>query len=269
MTWHVDTHVWEAYAGGRLEPATEASVDAHVVSCPSCRTAASSYVEPAVLESVWPSVSVRIARPVLPAWLRPLRRVGVPDDDLVLLSAASLLAPWAIAVASALSCAMVTGLLTRYQDIAFLLLAPLIPVLAVVATYDSTDPLREVSTVTAYSKLRLALLRTVAALAVAVPVTMAVGLLIPGLEPLAFQWLLPALGLTLTALVLLTRFTAWIAGGAVAGAWTVAVVALGRLHEVDVLTAPAVQAGFAAVAAVLAAVVLIRTSTLRLPGGAS
>jgi hypothetical protein len=267
MTWHVDAQVWEAYAAGRLDPAAEASVDAHVVRCATCRQTARVQVEPVTLDAVWPAVSNRIARPVLPPWLRPLRSLGVRDDDLVVLSAATLLVPWAIAVGTALACAMLTGLTTRYQDTAFLLLAPLIPVLAVVAAYDSTDPLRDVSTPTPYSKVRLALLRTVAALAVAVPATMAVGLLIPGLEPLAFQWLLPALGLTWSALVLLTWLNAPTAGGVVSLAWASAVLTLGRVHEVGILTVPVAQAGFAAAAAVLVVLFLIRTSTLRLAGG--
>lgn len=268
MTWHVDTQVWEAYALGGLDPAAEASVDAHVVSCSTCREAARAHVELAALDAVWPTVSGRIARPVLPPWLRPLRRLGVPDDDLVVLSAASLLVPWAIAVGTALACAMLTGLMPRFQGTTFLLLAPLIPVLAVVAAYDSTDPLREVSTPTPYSKARLALLRTVAALVVAIPATMAIGLLVPGLEPLAFRWLLPALGLTLATLVLLTWLTAEAAGGLVCVTWVFAVATVGRIHEVDVLTTATVQTGFAVAAAVLAAVFLIRTSTLRLQGGA-
>jgi hypothetical protein len=204
MAWHVEMQVWEEYALGGLDPVTKASVDAHVVSCATCREAAKEHVEPVTLEAVWPSVRDRIAQPVLPPWLRPLRRVGVPDDDLVVLSAASLLVPWAMAVGAALACALLAGLTPRYQDSTFLLLAPLIPVLAVVAAHDSTDPLREVSGPTPYTKVRLALLRTVAALVVAVPATMMIGLLIPGLGPLAFRWLLPALGLTLAALVLLT-----------------------------------------------------------------
>jgi hypothetical protein len=267
MTWHVDVQVWEAYAAGRLDPAAGASVDAHVVSCPTCRAAAKGHVEPVTLEAVWPAVSARIARPVLPPWLRPLRRLGVPDEALVVLSVASLLVPWTIAVGTALACAMLAGLTPRYQDTTFLLLAPLVPVLAVVAAYDSTDPLRDLTAPTPYSKVRLALLRTVAALAVAVPATMAVGLLIPGLEPLAFQWLLPALGLTLSALVLLTWLTAPSAGGIVSLAWAAAVLTLSRADGVAILTAPGVQAGFAAGAAVLVALFVIRTSTLRLPGG--
>jgi hypothetical protein len=204
---------------------------------------------------------------VLPPWLRPLRRLGVPDDDLVVLLSASLMVPWALAVGAALACAMLAGLMPRYQATSFLLFAPLIPVLAVVAAYDSTDPLREVSAPTPYSKVRLALLRTVAALVVSVPATMAIGLLIPGLEPLAFRWLLPALGLTLAALVLLTWLTAEAAGGAVCAAWVAAVTTVGRTHEVDVLVTAGAQTGFAVAAAVLAAVFLIRTSTLRMPGG--
>jgi hypothetical protein len=267
MTWHVDGRLWETYAVGGLDPAAEASVDAHVVRCATCRESAKAYVEPVALDAVWPTVSHRIARPVLPRWLGALRRLGVPDDDLVILSTASLLVPWATAVGAALACAMLTGFAPRYQESTFLLIAPVIPVLAVVASYDSTDSLREVAVPTPYSKFRLALLRTVAALAVAVPATMAIGLLVPGLEPLAFRWLLPALGLTLAALVLLTWLTAWVTGGVVCAAWVAVVATVGRADEVDALTTTTAQAGFAVAAAALAVVFLIRTSTLRLLGG--
>ena len=30
MSWHLEQHTWEAYAAGRLDPAAEASVEAHV-----------------------------------------------------------------------------------------------------------------------------------------------------------------------------------------------------------------------------------------------
>ncbi len=109
-----------------------------------------------------------------------MRRLGVAPDDVVVVSAAdAFLVPWAVAVGFAVVSACVVGLAglgPASRDAAFLALAPLVPVLAVVASYDALDPLREVMAPTPYSKLRLALLRATAALAVAVPATMAIGL---------------------------------------------------------------------------------------------
>ena len=129
-----------------------------------------------------------------------MRRLGVAADDAVVVSAAdSFLVPWAVAVGFAVAVRLrrrAGGSGPGQPDAAFLALAPLVPVLAVVASYDALDPLREVVAATPYSKLRLALLRATAALAVAVPATMAIGLVVPNMEDLALAWLAPSLGLT-------------------------------------------------------------------------
>jgi hypothetical protein len=158
------------------------------------------------------------------------------------------------------------GLSPANQDAAFLALAPLVPVLAVAMAYDALDPLREVCLATPYSKLRLALLRATATLAVAVPATLAVGL-VPGMHDLAFAWLLPSLGLTTGLLVLLTWFEAPLAGSLVTGSWLALVLGLRSGWDVQALASPAAQLSCVALALVLAALLLVRTSTLRLQGG--
>ncbi len=270
MSWHLEEHTWEAYAAGRLDPAAEASVEAHVTGCAQCRGAARSVVPPAATTAVWHAVRATVAEPVLPAPLRALRRLGAPTHDLVVVSAAdSLLLPWAAAVGSALLAACLVGLAglsPLNQDTAFLALAPLVPVLAVAMAYDALDPLREVCLVTPYSKLRLALLRTTATLAVAVPATLAVGLVVPGMQDLAFAWLLPSLGLTTGVLVLLTWLEAPVAGAVVAGTWVALVAVLRTGWDVLVLTSSSAQLACVAGALVLGTVLLARTSTLRLQG---
>lgn len=271
MSWHVEQHTWEAYSAGRLDPVTEASVDAHVTGCAHCRDAARMIASPAQVAAVWDSVRTAIADPVLPAPLRLLCRMGVPENDLVLVSAAdSLLVPWAATVGFALLTACLvglTGLSAANQDAAFLGLAPLVPVLAVALAYDALDPLREICLPTAYSKLRLALLRAMATLAVAVPATLAIGLVVPDMQDLALSWLLPSLGLTTAVLVLLTWLEAPYAGALVGGSWVAVVVVLRSGWDVLVLTEPSAQVSCTALALLAAAVLLVRTSTLRLQGG--
>jgi hypothetical protein len=271
MSWHVDAPVWEAYAAGRLDPAAELSLESHLTGCPDCRAAARSQVAPAAVDDVWSRVRLTISAPARPLPQRAMRRLGIPADDVVVVSAAdSLMVPWAVAVGFALVSACVVGLAGLGQanrDVVFLALVPLVPVLAVVASYDALDPLREVVAATPYSKLRLALLRATAALAVAVPATMAIGFVVPHMEDLALAWLSPSLGLTLTALVLLTWFEAWVTGGLVASAWVTVVALLRTGDQVDSLAAPVVQVAFLVAAGGLALALVLRTSTLRLQGG--
>lgn len=271
MTWHIDAPVWEAYAAGRLEPAAELSVESHLVGCPECRSAARSQVPAQTVEAVWSGVRVTISAPNPSLPQRVMQRLGVAPDDAVVISAAdAFMVPWAVAVGFAVVSACVVGLAglgPASRDAAFLALAPLVPVLAVVTSYDALDPLRELMAPTPYSKLRLALLRAAAALAVAVPATMAIGFVVPHMDDLALAWLAPALGLTVGALVLLTWFEAWVTGVLVASVWVTVVALLRAGDQVDALTTPVGQVAFVVGAAGLVLALVLRTSTLRLPGG--
>lgn len=271
MSWHVEHWVWEAYVAGRLDAAAESSLEAHVVDCPRCRADARSHVAPAVTEAVWQGVRTTISAPPISAPLRLARRLGADPGDLVVVSAASsLLLSWAVAVGFAVLAACLVGLLGLHpadRNAAFLTLAPLVPLLAIVASYEAFDPLREMTLSTPYDKLRLALLRATAALVVALPATLVIGRVIPGLEDLAFVWLLPSLGLAVGALALFTWLEAGIAGALVASLWVLVVVALRARGDVALLASPSAQLGFLALAAVLGVLLVLRTSTLRLPGG--
>ncbi|MGW6282544.1 hypothetical protein [Kribbella sp. NPDC055071] len=268
--WHVAPELWEGYAAGALDPAAELSVETHVMSCSQCRAMAGSYVVPDIQETVWRSVQQSVSAPKVAFPLRWLRRLGVPDHELVVLGAAdAVMLPWITAVGAALACAIVSGLSGLRYEMAFLVLAPLVPVLSVVAAFDATKSLREVSAPTPYSKLRLALLRTSFALAFAVPVTMAIGLLIPNLQSLAFAWLLPGLGLTASALVLLTWLRPWIVGGVVSALWGSAAAAASGFDRTDLITGIGSQLGFVLAALALGLIFTVRTTSWRLLGGDS
>lgn len=260
-SWHVPADVWSAYSEGRSSSALDASVEAHVVGCATCRAAARAYapVDPGV---VFRAVQAVVTRPRVPLALRWLRRLGVPEHELVLLGAAdAVMLPWVTAVAAALVCALVSGLSGDRLEPAFLGLAPLVPVLSVVAAFEATEQLREVSAPTPYSALRLALVRVSAALTVALPLTAAVGLLVPGLGDLAFSWLLPGLGLSAGALVLLTWLPVRVVALVLPLAWGAGVVATASAGRVQVLAATGPQLTFAVAAALLALLFGARTTT--------
>lgn len=263
MTWHIDGPTWRAYAAGRLDPAAEAGVESHVTACPDCRAGARTLV--ADVDPLWRAVHVEITRPA-PVWpLRALARLGVPEDDLVLLAAAhDLLLSWSVAVGAAVVCAILTGMapldVPGGPRVLFLILAPLVPVLAVVAAYDATDPFREVTVTSPFSPLRLALLRSTAALVAAIPLTTMVTLVVPALHGYFTTWLLPGLALTVATLVLLTWVRAWVAGATIGIGWVLAASLATGTGSIDVVATAAGQLAFALALAALVAV-LIRTST--------
>jgi hypothetical protein len=264
--WHVGPELLAAYAAGGLDLARQSAVETHVESCADCLRAASSAAGRPTLDEVWQGVLVATAAPRKP-W--PARVLRLADTDAVILRASSsLYRPWLLSLVGAIVLGVAGSMLTPTdQRLYYLLIAPLLPAVAVAAAYDSTDPVREIAAATAFSKVRIALLRTALAVAVALPVVLAVGLILPFVGTEAFAWLLPSLALTLLALALLTWWTAPAAAGAVAGLWLVVV---GLLRAADQLTAvgtPAVQLAFAVVALLTVAVLAVRLTSHHAPGG--
>ena len=85
----------------------------------------------------------------------------------------------------------------------FLLAAPLAPVLGVAAAYGPRqDPLEALIATAPYGRTRLILLRTIGVLVSVLPVTVLLGLAVPGPPWLAAAWLGPALALVPVLLAL-------------------------------------------------------------------
>ena len=168
----------------------------------------------AELALAWTGIRAAIQRPALPPVLRLLRRIGLSEQDSVLLSASqSLRGPWTLATSAILVFAVAASFPGQSIGQAlYLLVAPLVPVLGVVAAFAAGDTGAELTGPTPYSKTRLALLRTAAVIVTTVPLVVALGAIVPGIGWLAIAWLGPALGLTLTALVALTWFRPAITG---------------------------------------------------------
>ena len=264
QVWHVPAEVWPAYAGGLLTPAAEASLETHVVGCPTCREAARAQVTASTTETIWRAVRATVTSPQVPRPVRWVGRLGVPEHELVLLgSADAVVLPWVTAVGAAITVALISGLgSVAYlpHDVLFIALAPLVPLLAVLAAFDATESLREVSAATPYPKLRLGLTRATVALAVAVPAMVALGLVVPPLEAYAFLWLLPALALTTSALVLLTWLPPRVVGTVLGLAWLSFASCAGGVGRLDLVTAAIPQVVFGAVALLLVALFVAGTS---------
>ena len=114
-----------------------------------------------------------IQAPPAPLLVRVLRRLGLRDADGVLLAAARAVSgAWTLATLAVVVFAALATFADAGRGLAlYLLVAPLVPVVGVVAAFGATDPLVELASTTPYSKARLAALRTAAVLVTAVPVS--------------------------------------------------------------------------------------------------
>jgi hypothetical protein len=268
--WHLDGELFDRYADGRLQLGLQSSVEAHLQSCDVCQRAAAERVGADELSPVWERIVAEVDAPHLPLGLRLLTRYGVPDSDAVVLQASAngLYRPWVASVGGAITFAILAGTVThRFQLAAVLLVAPLVPVLAVLVAYDGTDPLRAVAAATPASKLRIMLLRAVAAAATAVPFTLAVTFLIPGLATFAAIWLLPALLLTVLALTVLSWCPAKVTGAVVGGSWLAFVFGLRAVASLQSSRSVHAQLLFLAVALVAAALLAARLRAASPSGG--
>ena len=246
------------YAAGRLDPVAQAAVETHVERCASCRADTAALVAPASLAPVWDRVLVEVRTPEPGRVTRLLRRLRIPEVDVVVLRASgNLVVALAVAVAASLAFALVAAQLSHdRQQLAWLTIAPLLPALLVAGAYDSTDPIRELADATPYSKLRVALLRTLVAVLGAVPLVVLMGL-VPEIDVSVVAWLLPALAIACVLLVLLTRLSAAVSVAAVAAVWVLGVAALRAGDQLDQVTAPLGQS-LSLLVAVASALVLAR-----------
>jgi anti-sigma factor RsiW len=269
-TWHVGPALLERYADGALDPSAQASVETHLASCAQCQHHASALVASPELNAIWDDVVAEIVQPPMPVGLRLLRRLGLPDADTVVLRASSegLYRPWLVSVVGALIFGVLAGMLdARLQLVSIMLLAPLLPVLAVTLAYDTTDQMRELAMAKPLSKLRIALLRAGAAAGVAIPLTLAVSVTIPGIADHAFVWLLPAVTLTFLAVTLLTWCTAKVTGGVIATAWVAFIIAIRADDSLGAITSPQGQLAFVVAAFVAVGVLVVRITSPRSFGG--
>ncbi|MFE9041679.1 zf-HC2 domain-containing protein [Streptomyces sp. NPDC007818] len=146
--------------------------------------------------------------------------------------------------------------------------APVLPLAGVAVSYGPrADPLHELAASTPAGGLRLLLTRTVAVLAVCVPLLTAAGALLPpaaGL-PGAAAWLLPGLALTVGTLALGSFVGCRAAAATLGGGWLLAVTGplLGPAASpssvpLPYAAGPAAQAGWAAAALAGAALLALR-----------
>ena len=260
-TWHLDEATLGAYAGGQPLTVVGASVEAHLVDCPSCRSRLGEVMSHEVVDQAWHAIRAHVEAPRHGLGERLIRRLGVSTEAARLLVAvpafrgAWLLGLFVVTIFAGLA-ALFAG---DYGLTLFLIVAPLAPVAGVAASFGGdADPCHELVTVTPHSALRLLLLRTAGVLATSLPVTLVAGLALPGPAWVGVAWLTPAAaGVTLT-LLLAPAFGPTVPAATMAACWSTAVVVAFRLSDPIEVVEPVMQLVFAVLTLVAVAAILIR-----------
>jgi hypothetical protein len=267
--WHADRGLLTSYLGGRLDAVTSASVEQHVNRCDTCRTLVGQLLEPQLVERTWAGIRDAVELPTAPIPVRLARRVGLSEPTGVLLAAAaSLRGAWLVGAFLSLSFATLGAYASGGRALApFLLVAPLAPVFGVAAAYGPRqDPLESLIATSPYGRTRLILLRTIAVLVSVLPVTVLLGLAIPGPPWLAAAWLGPALALVPVLLALAGFVGPRTAATVVSLGWSGVVLGSTRGLAPTWPVEAAQQAVYLALAVVACAVIAIRTGAGRQRG---
>jgi hypothetical protein len=252
---HVRTDDLTAWVDGTADGISAMSVEQHVVGCAECqRSVGASFkampyaAEPVPespsltlvdLESVWSAVRDEIEVPRATAFERLLVQLGLPRDDAMLVAAApALRGSWLCAVALSLAFAVGGTLASRNGGLGvFLLLAPLVPVVAVAVAFGpEAGPALEQESSAPYPLVRLVFLRAAAVLLAALPVVVVGQLAFPG--GVSWLWLLPALGFTALVLGLSTWFGPWRPAIGISLVWIACTSIASRLGDVAGLLSP-------------------------------
>ncbi len=157
-----------------------------------------------------------------------LARVGIREHVARQLAATpSLRLSWLAAVAFAVLFSFGAAGGGPRATLAFLIVAPLLPVAGVAAAYGSwADPMYELTRAAPVSGIRTLLLRASVVLVSTVLIVGVASLLFPDADRAAASWLLPSLALTLACLALSTFVAPTLAAVVVTTLWIGAVIAV-------------------------------------------
>lgn len=267
MTWHASDAIIGSYVEDSLDPARASSLEAHLLSCASCRERVAPLVRQTHQEHVWAGIQSEMDAPQPGPVEGLLSRIGLPGNVARLLTATpSLSFSWLGAVALTLIFAVVVANQSPRGVLVFLLLVPLLPVAGVAAAYGpGIDPTYEIGLASPMSSFRILLIRTTAVLATTLTLVGLFGLGVPGLDWAPAVWLLPGLVLTLSSLALATWVPPLWAAGLVSGLWIGGVVVADRVSgPIQPAFQAQAQAVFVAVGVVAMVILITRRRTFEL-----
>ena len=256
--WHADDQDLTTYVAGGMPAVLAASLETHLLGCPTCRGRLGALSSADEQELAWGRLADAVDRPSRSPWII---RSAVATPVMVQAAAIAVLLVGLVPLVA-------TTALGARGLVTLLVLAPLSPVAAVALAYrDTSDPSGEMGLAAPVAGLRLVAMRALLVAAIALPVAVGVLFAIDHLlgdvpVRLAFAWCLP--GLALAALVLLagtTRLDPVLVAGAASLGWALVVGLVVVSHHAlrpelfaDAIGGPAVQS--AALAVALGAIVM-------------
>ncbi|SCE84096.1 zf-HC2 domain-containing protein [Micromonospora mirobrigensis] len=233
--WHVDEGLLADYDRGTLPPSRVLAVDTHLLACASCREQVR--VDPVWLTGNWSVVFDALHEPRSGPLHRFLRRLGLPEHRIRLIAATPALRwSWLGATATVLALAVAAAYLGRggmqVSNAVLLVVAPVLPVLAVATAYGPpADPMHEITDTTPAAGPALVLWRATTVVTVAVVMGVVAAVLLPGPGWYAVAWLLPALLLSVGTLALSTVIALPAAAGVLGGIWLAGVGTAVTIHR--------------------------------------
>jgi hypothetical protein len=238
MNWHAPAELLSAYVRGDLDHARVLSIEAHTLRCAECRERLSDLAAP-LAERTWPAIANRIDTPRVPWVERWLERLGVSAQTARLIGTTpTMRTSWFLSTLASLGFGVALSHVASgaSRSLPFLIIAPLMPVLAIGAVYGSPlSNANEIERATPFAPWRLLLLRSMAVLTVCVVSSAALSLAIPGPATRAWLWLAPALALSSVVLALSTFLSLSRAAAISAVLWIVTIVGCSvlRSHRSD------------------------------------
>ena len=271
---HIDEQLLVGYCELSVTAASAAAIEAHLMSCASCRSKLAGVAISADggfmnQQSVWDGVLERVDRPTRSITERLLGVMRVRADTAKLLATTpALRLAWLVAVVFVAAFAVASARVERDGPWLLLVIAPLLPVAGVATAYGpALDPTYEIGVAAPMSGLRLMLLRTLAVLATTMPLLVLAALVVPGGGWAVFGWVLPSFALVAITLALSTAIPPERAGAVVVVGWLVALVALmdrdraGDFVDKSLIFSSSGQTTVAVVAAIGAAIVATRKTS--------
>jgi len=231
MSWHADVETLDRYLDDRLGTAHAASVEAHLLACPTCRDTLGrrSQTVAWALErhrNTWDRIAQGVDRPQFMALERLLGRVGARYSVVRLAAGApALRQAWWLAGFALLALAVVAAHLGSgtIGTVMFVVTAPVVPLIGVALSYGAHgEPAGEVATVAPYSVFRLVVVRTLVVLLSSVPVAALFALALPTHPTAGLLWFVPALALCSLSLAASTFVDPLLAAGILAACWLAA-----------------------------------------------
>lgn len=221
-TWHAEPSALSRYRNGEVPDSIAFSIEAHLPSCKSCREALSALVPGSNTQTVWDDIVAELDAPRPGLAERCLSTLGLPTHiSRLVMATPSLRLSTGLAMFLAATFALLasTSAGEASRQFAFLVLAPVVPVLAIAAAFTGPRPAAEIDRATPLGGIGLVLLRSIPVLVVSLAaVAVAAQFGSRGWSADA-RWILPSLALSIGTLALSSFAPIGIAGAGLTGIW--------------------------------------------------